>query len=244
MLQKISSLSLMLFILFILATSVFANEEFNQNPIFQGEIELINEPIIVRYSSLPKSRTINTSSAFGKLNGRVLDHKSISKGAIEILEEGKSLKMLISSFTTELINEAKKETVTDGKKMSFNISPFGKVHNFSLYSPDLTLEELQLTKEAMSDMAEEVVVQLPSSGIESGYKFKTNFNNRQSIVVDYRGPLSSLIINHEKVKGNLDGYYIMDIATGISVYSEIYLQAKFSHKSKINLYRIEKTEIQ
>ncbi|MFD2206178.1 hypothetical protein [Kiloniella antarctica] len=262
-LQKISSLSLVLLLSVLGTTSVLANEEINQNPVYKGEVESINEPIIIRYSPLPKSRTIDTSSFSGKLNGRVLDHKTISRGAIEIFEEDKSLKMLISSFTTELINKNKKETINDVKKMTFDISPFGKINDFSLYSPDLTSEELALTKEAMSNMVEEIIFQLPPSGVETDHKFKTNltlggmaikdvgtvlgktiFNNRQAIVIDYRGPLSSLVINHEKIKGSFDGYSVMDIATGVTVYTEYYFQAKFSHKSRVYIYNTLKTEFQ
>ncbi|KKJ78316.1 hypothetical protein WH95_03165 [Kiloniella litopenaei] len=240
----------------------YADENIKNKPVYQGQVSAIDKPIIIRYTPLSERQTIDSITIFGKINDRVIEEKSIGRGAIEILKDNENLNLVISAFTTELINKNGKETITDNLKMSFDISPFGKVHDFSLYSPELTPKEIQQTKEVMSGMVKEVIVQFPASGIETGYEFKadfdlggmelkgtgtvlgkTIFNDREAIVIDYRGPLSLLVINRKKIKGTFDGYYILDTATGVFAYSEVYLQAKFSHKNKINFYRTVTTKI-
>lgn len=191
-------------------------------PAYEGEVERFREPIVVKPRAFPESPVWFYKSA--KLNKKPEPLASGVNGVLQAKEISDGV-MLIAEIAADNENEAV-------RRLEVRFDKAGRVVG---KTPDET--ELKMTA-SLGDLFDDLfLIPIPDSGFVAGKSYglysneggelmdihyrlrgKTDYEGRPALVFNYRAGGGS---REEGI--HLDGYRVMDITTGATLYQETLL---------------------
>ncbi len=227
-------------ICFSVFSGVYADENINDKPVYQGQVLAIDKPMSIRFSPYPESVMTNKTTTVVVTEGARLESVSNSIGSSQIMPKDGNLEMLISIDKTETLVAGETQIQPVDMQLSLLMTPLGKFLDSDVTSTTIPAAELAIVKGMVEGIIKQAVAQLPKEGVTEGHQFineadmgfgdmlsiatvlgQTTYNKRPALVVDFEGSKIELNIGEQYLGGDVKGYALMDVATGIWSYSEV-----------------------
>ena len=218
----------------------YAAENLKVKPVYQGIVEVIDEPLSIQFRPFPESIITNKTMSYITVGGTETEMGSNSTGAAQIIRKGNNLEMLISVDEVETLKAGQTEIQKCDIKVVISMSPYGEFRGFDMKSQSIPASELASVKEMLQSIFKQAISTLPKEGIPQGYQFvdkinmgfgdittigrvlgKTTFKQRLSLFVDFSGSTMQLDLEGKRVEMAMNGYALMDVATGVWRYNEV-----------------------
>jgi hypothetical protein len=225
------------FVLFALtACQTVTKREFGQ---YKGQIESITSPIVLQYGPFPESTMVDSTEMYLIAD----DHKelidsSVERSTISSHRRGSNIIMNVKITEPEMTIKLICTDYGVIKDLEMGTLDF-----------NLSASENKIIKETITNFIKSIVVEYPEKGVIDGDKINmscdfaslfrsidpdidnitvsssvtvtgtTQHNNRQAIIMD---SFINLKISSVELQfsGSGYGYYLVDIATGVPIYSE------------------------
>lgn len=218
----------------------YADENIDNKPVYQGQVLAIDKPMPIRFTSYPESVMTNKTTTLVVTEGARLESVSNSIGSSQIMPKDGNLEMLISIDKTETLVAGKTQIQPVDMQLSLLMTPLGKFLDTDVTSKTIPATELAAVKGMLQGILKQAVAQLPKEGVIEGHQFyneinlgfgevvsiatvlgQTTYHKRPSLVVDFEGSKMQLNLGEQYLSGDMKGFALMDITTGIWHYSEV-----------------------
>ena len=218
----------------------YAAENLKVKPVYRGIVEVIDEPLSIQFRPFPESVITTKTMSYITVGGTEAEMGSNSTGAAQIIRKGNNLEMLISVDEVETLNAGQTKIQKCDIKAIISISPYGEFRGFDVESQSIPASKLTSVKEMLQSIFKQAISTLPKEGIPQGYQFvdkinmgfgditsigrvlgKTTFKQRLSLFVDFSGSTMQLDLEGKRVEIAMNGYALMDVATGVWRYNEV-----------------------
>jgi len=219
-------------------------------PQYNGEILPIISPIIMRYRPHPVSKFTKEKHERFVRNGDIKNVMTVSQGEVKQISKGSDIEAIYKINETETSANGESKLEKTNLSMILKMESTGKIKDFDFVGPDLgkskdeALQFLkQLMKQAFPKFSESGVsvgdvlydgsskTQLGSisfffsfNGIVRG---RSIFNERDVLVTTFDG---SVQLDLKGMEGPIQGYTLIDIDTGASLFSDLLMKIKASDK--------------
>ena len=208
---------------------------------YEGKINPINKPVLVKFRPYPRSRMTKRSSMQISDGKQLVDLITEINGFTRIEKNNSSISFISEIENGTLKAGEREENLEISGEMIFFITESGEILDFKDdVKSSKTNNQNKEDPEAIANLIKIFMPALPRNGLLSGYDLfqgnaslfeelnkaaghriinikgivrgSTTYNNRYSIVVDYKGLMFGL---------DLSGYGIMDAYSGAWVYSSM-----------------------
>lgn len=239
--------------LIVLCTTAAASAQADNVPRFKGIIKPTSSPIVLRYTSFPKSPVSRTQTTSSPNNGNKILNKTRMSGLMEgqlvdglimvtvTIEGGGAQVFMQYSYTPNGEFQGFKEMKINGKDMLSSTNPAFKQMGDAMKSANpiydkvngyITGNSIHNINIKMSIMNMEITGK--THGVVRGI---TNHAGRDALVIDYDTTLS---LDGKASSGG--GYKVIDISTGFPILSENEMSLPITIEGNSILLNINDTE--
>lgn len=226
-------------------------------PRYGGVIEPITTPVVIQYRPFPKvpftTKQIQKISAKGETKTETV----ISYGTYQGKRWNGGIQLTVYIDRTEKLLDGNKGTQKVGGTLSIFVNANGDIQDTKIQIPglDTNKSNTQQVLRFFESLLEKAFPKLPNEGVvvgdslynlnfEEKYgKFKwgitagesirgrSHFGGRQILVTELTGSIQ-LEFTERKIEFPVRGYSLVDIDTGIHLFSDSTTAGSFSHKGK------------
>jgi hypothetical protein len=231
--------------LFYFSTPSASGEIFDK-PVYDGDVEETTEPIEIRYRPFSRSRYFKTEEKSGTGSGGPMTVKANVIGYISCDSDDDNLVTQINIEKLEGQGGGRVIEKAYDLHLTIKHSDTGEIIDLKVTGNDKPkdVDSLGFKSNSIREMFGAFVQIFPSSGVETGDQLFTDdsrekqrnfgldlssivqgvteYNGRQSIIANVEGTMNLF----GDAKGDMEGYYIIDVETGVVAYSETVMEFK------------------
>jgi hypothetical protein len=237
-----------------IATSLFSGAGWAQSPVDEGiVVRPINEPIVIRYRQFGKSPYLEQNRMILAFQGK--DILSEIRGEIEGVPQNGGVRLITHIQKVIQNDKVVMNENTPPVRLYMDLSKLGVVHNVGVIGQPTVQKEFEKAPQSAKKMLGATYPILPDHVIKVGDRLKdTDFDfrgttaltfnltvlgqtthlGRRAVVIGYGGgkPLAGGAVG-EDYDARFSGYGLIDINTGMRVYSHLTMNIGFVENGQL-----------